>query len=67
MTTDQAVKRYRVVAPYVTCRVAPMPLGGKRGVGVLGFHREAVLPSDADPASIAHLLANDLIAEVPDA
>ena len=52
-------KAFRVIAPYVTVRVAS-PTGGET---VLGFYRDGVLPASAMQESVDSLLGKGMIEE----
>jgi hypothetical protein len=58
--TSEPTQKYQVVAPYVTCRVPNT--GFARGTWlVVGFNQNAIIPADAHPDDIAHLLSGGVL------
>jgi hypothetical protein len=63
--------RYRVVAPYVTCRSAEAgallaAMGGRQALAVSGHNQGAILPESVPAEDIAHLLAVGQIEPTPE-
>jgi hypothetical protein len=63
--------RYRVTAPYVTCRSAEAAmqlaaLGRHQDLATSGYNQGSVLPESVPAEDIAHLLASRMIEPVPD-
>jgi hypothetical protein len=63
---EEAPARYRVTAPYVTVKTeGDIGIGTRRnGYVILGFDRGALLPTTADPAAVARLLARGQVEPV---